>query len=134
MAASSCFTLNTPPRRASGTISWSRVSAGTDAIPAAAPTPTIASATTTADALVIQLRDASPATRVSVIGRRYEHDGWRGGKGLSPFTPPLPENLRPGFLTCGFLTDRRLSDEMRYILDRRALNIRNLHDLDRDAC
>ncbi|MEO0018723.1 MAG: hypothetical protein RLZZ522_2006, partial [Verrucomicrobiota bacterium] len=82
--------------------------------------PTIASATTTPDALVIQLRDPGPATRVSVIGRRYADDGWFGGT-LSPFSPPLRENLTPGFLTCGFLTDRRLSDEMRYILDRRAV-------------
>ena len=32
----------------------------------------------------------------------------------------MPDSLSPGFLGYGYLTDRRLSDEMRYILDRRA--------------
>jgi hypothetical protein len=82
--------------------------------------PTIASATTTADEVVIQLRDASPATLVSLVGKRYHHEEWNPGSGLSRFTPPLAGTLRPGFLTCGFLTERRLGDEMRYILDRRA--------------
>jgi hypothetical protein len=90
-------------------------------LPRHAPnTPTIASATATPDELVIQLRDASPATRVSLVGKRYYQGDWNPGAGLSRFTPPLAGNLRPGFLTCGFLTERRLGDEMRYILDRRA--------------
>jgi hypothetical protein len=82
--------------------------------------PTIGSVTTEGDKLRIQLLDSGPDTRVSIIGKRYRHEDWNGGPGLYPFATPVTNSLRPGFLACGFLTDRRLSDEMRYILDRRS--------------
>jgi hypothetical protein len=82
--------------------------------------PTIASASIENDGLRIQLRDHGPDTRVSLVGRRYNL-GWYGGRAFFPFEPPVSNSLAPGFHGCGFLTDRRLSDEMRYILDRRAL-------------
>ncbi len=81
--------------------------------------PTIATATAENDQLKIQLRDFGPDTRVSVIGKRYQHEAWRAGQGLYPFAPPIPDSLMPGFIGNGFLTERLLSDEMRYILDRR---------------
>ena len=82
--------------------------------------PTVATATAENEQLKIQLRDFGPDTRVSVIGKRYRHEDWSAGSGLYPFAPPVPDSLSPGFLACGFLTERRLSDEMRYILDRRS--------------
>jgi hypothetical protein len=81
--------------------------------------PTIASASAENDELKIQLRNHGPETRISLIAKRYDLD-WHAGEGIYPFAPPLPDNLTTGFLSCDFLTDRKLSDEMRYILDRRA--------------
>ncbi len=80
--------------------------------------PTIASAITANDELKIQLRDFGPDTRVSIIGNRYNHD-WSGGSGLNPFAPPVSNTIWPDFHSCNFLIGRHLSDEMRYILDRR---------------
>lgn len=82
--------------------------------------PTIAKALAENNELVVQLRDHGPGTRVSVIGKRYEHFDWNAGSGLYPFSPPVAGLLAPGFTGCGYLTERRLSGEMRYILDRRA--------------
>ncbi len=83
--------------------------------------PTIASASASAvnGELKIQLRNHGRDTRVSVVGKRYAL-GWITGFGLFPFSPSLPDSLIPGLIGSGFLTDRRLSDEMRYILDRLA--------------
>ena len=86
----------------------------------APPNPTITTTTVEHDELRIQLHDAGPETRVSLVGKRY-NTGWRAGQGLYPFSPPLADACVPGFSGCGFLTDRRLGDEMRYILDRRAI-------------
>jgi hypothetical protein len=86
----------------------------------APPSPEIRSATAEGDQIRIRLRGHGPDTRVSIIGMRYRHDEWSPGAGIYPFDPPVPDILRPGFQSNGYLTDRRLSDEMRYILDRRA--------------
>ena len=40
------------------------------------PIPTIANASAANNELSIQLRDHGPDTRVSLIGRRYQHDEW----------------------------------------------------------
>jgi|GEM_PF-1480843 len=82
--------------------------------------PTIAEASAENGELVVRLTGHGPATRVSLIGRRYQHLGWDETMALRPFTRPLPAIIRPGFASSGYLTERRLSDEMRYILDRRA--------------
>ena len=82
--------------------------------------PAIASATADQGEIKIQLRGHSPDTRVSLVGRRYWNGKFNPGAGLHQFYPPLGETLVPGYEGCGFLTERRLSDEMRYILDRRA--------------
>ena len=58
-------------------------------------------------------------TRVTLVGSRYRH-AWNAGDGLYPFAPVTADTLAPGFSGCGYLTDKRLGDEMRYILDRRA--------------
>jgi hypothetical protein len=84
------------------------------------PNPTITKATANNGQISLQLRDFGPATRVSLIGKRYQHSDWSPGSAALPFAPALPDNLTTGFHTCGYLTDRRLGDEMRYILDRRA--------------
>jgi hypothetical protein len=82
--------------------------------------PAIAAAETAGKELVIRLRNHGPQTRVSLIGRRYQYDEWSPGSALYPFAPILPDSLDTGFHGCGYLTDKRLSDEVRYILDRRA--------------
>ncbi len=82
--------------------------------------PTVASADTVNDELKIQLRTFGPDTRISFVGKRYQSWPWENIWNVKPFTPPIPNALNPGFLGSGFLTDRRLSDEMRYILDRRS--------------
>ena len=82
--------------------------------------PTIATASAENGELRIQLRSFGPDTRISLVGKRYDSSPWNTGMGhLCRFTPPVPGSLIPGFTGCGYLTDRRLSDEMRYILDRR---------------
>ena len=89
-------------------------------LPRHAPsTPEIRSAVAEQNKVRIQLRGHGPDTRVSIIGMRYRHE-WYEGSGIYPFDSALPGILRPGFHGNGYLTDRRLSDEMRYILDRRA--------------
>jgi hypothetical protein len=81
--------------------------------------PFIAAATLEAGSVVVRVEGASPGTRVSLLGGRYLHS-WDAGEALQPFAPPQPDLLEPGFTGNGYLEDRRLGDEMRYILDRRA--------------
>ncbi len=81
--------------------------------------PFIAAATLEAGSVVVRVEGASPGTRVSLLGGRYLHS-WDSGEALQPFAPPQPDLLEPGFTGNGYLEDRRLGDEMRYILDRRA--------------
>ncbi|MEO5915742.1 MAG: hypothetical protein ABIS50_16020 [Luteolibacter sp.] len=83
--------------------------------------PAIQSAAIDGDQVRIQLRNSGPDTRVTLVGNRFRHY-WNSGPGLYPFTPAIPDTLDPGFTGCGYLIDRRLGDEMRYILDRRAAN------------
>lgn len=85
--------------------------------------PSITSASVEGDQIIIKLRGQGPGTRVSLIGRRYQIPGWNAGEGLRPIAPPLSEIFTPGIVGCGYLTDRRLSDEVRYILDRRSAKI-----------
>lgn len=102
-----------------GTVRDGLLVSPTRILPVLAPhSPAVANAAVSDDHVLIQLRDHSPATRVSVIGMRYDTP-WKDG-GLLPFQPPIPDIEEPGFIGNGFLTDRRLGDEMRYILDRRA--------------
>ncbi|MCX6874525.1 MAG: hypothetical protein NTW21_12080 [Verrucomicrobia bacterium] len=84
------------------------------------PHPSIAKATAENGQVTIQLRDASPHTRLTLAGKRYQHRDWNPGSAAFPFRPPQADTLAPGLQSCGFLTERRLSDEMRYILERRA--------------
>ncbi|PAW69612.1 MAG: hypothetical protein B9S38_09440 [Verrucomicrobiia bacterium Tous-C4TDCM] len=81
--------------------------------------PFIAAATLEADSVVVRVEGASRGTRVSLLGGRYLHS-WDAGEALQPLAPPQPDLLEPGFTGNGYLEDRRLGDEMRYILDRRA--------------
>lgn len=85
--------------------------------------PSITSATTDDGQLTLGLRGHGSNTRVSVVGRRYVFPDWRSGEGLQPFHPPLPDRFVPGIRGCDYLTERRLSDEIRYILDRRAARV-----------
>ncbi|HSP43506.1 MAG TPA: hypothetical protein VLO11_11590 [Luteolibacter sp.] len=86
----------------------------------APPTPEIVENAVANNQVRVRLRGHGPDTRVSIIGMRFRDEGWIAGSGISPFQPPLPGILETGFQNCGYLTDRRLGDEMRYILDRRA--------------
>ena len=82
--------------------------------------PSIAKATAENGRLTLQLRDAGPHTRVTVVGKRYTFDGWEEGWAAYHFMPALSDTFTLGFEGCGYLSERRLSDEMRYILERRA--------------
>ncbi len=82
--------------------------------------PSIAKATAENGRLALQIRDAGPHTRVTVVGKRYVFEGWQEGVAAYPFEPAQSASLTPGFEGCGYLSERRLSDEMRYILERRA--------------
>ncbi|WP_193213955.1 hypothetical protein [Luteolibacter marinus] len=89
-------------------------------LPRHAPSiPFIAAATVEAGSLVVRVEGATPGTRVSLIGSRFMHP-WAAGDALQPFARPEPDLLVPGFTACAFLEDKRLGDEMRYIIDRRA--------------
>lgn len=82
--------------------------------------PSIESATAADGSLTVKFRDLDPATRVALVGKRYLHGDWTPGGALYPFPNPLPPAVSRGFSSCGYLTNRLLDDETRYILDRRA--------------
>ncbi|MEI7911038.1 MAG: hypothetical protein WCK77_15490 [Verrucomicrobiota bacterium] len=82
--------------------------------------PSITKAAAENGQLTLQLRDAGPHTRVTVVGKRYTFEGWEAGWAAYHFMPALSDIFTPGFEGCGYLAERRLSDEMRYILERRA--------------
>jgi len=82
-------------------------------------TPYISRAEVEGGTLVINVAGAAPGTRVSLAGRRFFHD-WPAGNALQPFADPEPDTLVPSFTGNAFLETSRLSDEVRYILERRA--------------
>lgn len=89
-------------------------------LPLTAPaTPTIASAKVEGGTLAVRIADATPETRVTLIAKRYQIRGWDAGDAPYPFALGLPDDLTRAIRPSRFLTERRLSDEMRYILDRR---------------
>jgi len=80
--------------------------------------PFIASVTPEGGTLTVHVDGISPGTRVSLMGRRYLYN-WPSGA-LQPFAAPEPDKVIPGFTGNAFLEDRRVGDETRYILERRA--------------
>ncbi len=86
-------------------------------------TPTVASAKAVAEILTIRIADVSPETRVTVIAKRYEVPGWISGLATYPFDPDSTPLITRAIRPSSYLTDRHLSDEMRYIIDRRAAKI-----------
>jgi hypothetical protein len=105
----------------SGTESAGLLVSDTRILPLHSPAaPDIESATAENGQVTIRLRGHGPGTRVSVVALHHQDDDWNSGSAIYPFEPAIPRSLETGFLGCGFLTDRLLSDEMRYILDRRA--------------
>ena len=82
-------------------------------------TPTVSSTNIADDTLTIRLANASPETRVTVIAKRYDFHNWESGYAPYPFEPETPDGLTRSVRPSSYLTERRLSDEMRYILDRR---------------
>lgn len=81
--------------------------------------PTILSANLQGKTLAITLQNAGPDTRITVVGKRYLHSGWQAGKAAFPQPSAASPRIRRGFIRNAYLTKRQLSDEMRYILDRR---------------
>jgi hypothetical protein len=67
----------------------------------------------------IRLANSTPDTRVHLIGTRFLH-GNGAYRNLRPHTPPHAPVVTPGFTASGYLTDRVLDEETRYILERRA--------------
>ena len=81
--------------------------------------PFIAGSKVEGDKLLVQIEGATPDTRLTLIGTRFIHP-WSAGDGLQPFGKPEPPILDTGFMGNSYLEARRIGDEMRYILDRRA--------------
>jgi hypothetical protein len=81
--------------------------------------PFIASAVPEAGSLLLKIDGTTPGTRVSLLGRRYLH-AWPSGAAFQPFANPQPDLIEPGFTGNAFLEASRVSDEVRYILERRA--------------
>ena len=81
--------------------------------------PTVSSTDATEENLTINLAGFSPETRVTVIGKRFHFSEWDAGSAPYPFYPQTPDSLTRSVRPSSYLTERRLSDEMRYILDRR---------------
>jgi hypothetical protein len=81
--------------------------------------PIIREAVVAGENLVVTLDRAVAGTRVTLAGRYFLH-GWNAGDGLQPFRAPVTGVMIPSMVSSGTLEDRRLGDEMRYILDRRA--------------
>ena len=84
------------------------------------PAPTLTKATADNGQLRVQLRDCSPRTRVTLVGKRYLHSAWNPGPAPFLFQPHLSNESSTRFNSCSYLTDKRLSDEMCYILERRS--------------
>lgn len=82
--------------------------------------PLISSALTADKTLRIRLEGASPTTRLTVSARRFDHGKWDTGSAFYPFAQSPPPSLTRTILPSRYLTGRLLSDEARYILDRRA--------------
>ncbi len=85
--------------------------------------PVIAEAAEEDAMLKVRLAGHAEGTRVSLIGRRYDSGIWDGHQGLRPFGRPVPPVMKPGFTGNGYLTEKRLNDEIRYILNRRAAEV-----------
>ncbi len=81
--------------------------------------PTVSSTTILNGSLSIGISGASPETRVTVIARRYHFPNWDSGYAPYPFEQQGQNALTRSVRPSSYLTERRLSDEMRYILDRR---------------
>ncbi|MDP4846681.1 MAG: hypothetical protein NWR51_05405 [Akkermansiaceae bacterium] len=90
-------------------------------LPLTIPTsPLISSAVAGDKNLSIRIEGASPTTRVTVSARRFDHGKWDPGYAFYPFAQLQPSGLTRSVLPSRYLTGRLLSDEARYILDRRA--------------
>lgn len=85
---------------------------------AAAPLPTIRRFDAESEAVVLEVADAGPDTRVHLVARRRVgvYDGRASLAG--PEAPPLDAESTPRG-DAQYLLERRLSDEERYILERR---------------
>ncbi|MBX3742375.1 MAG: hypothetical protein KF712_15415 [Akkermansiaceae bacterium] len=83
----------------------------------------IHSATVRDGQVAIHIRDHTPETSITLSGSLFSHSGWHPGDAAAPFTNPPPDGVVPGIATCGYLTDRGLDDEIRYIFDRRSRKV-----------
>ncbi|WAC18233.1 hypothetical protein OVA24_13400 [Luteolibacter sp. SL250] len=83
----------------------------------------IASATVQDGQVAIRVRDHTPETSITLSGGLFSHSGWHPGDASEPFSAPLADGVMPGIAACGYLTDRRLDDEIRYIFDRRTKKV-----------
>ena len=94
------------------------VSPGRIAPRVARPMPHASEVAAEAGELRVRVDGAGGSTRVHLVGSRFVHP-WNAWRALAPFADPERASLKPGFVGCRYLTDRRLDDEMRYILERR---------------
>lgn len=80
--------------------------------------PAIATSNLAKDTLTLRLSGTTPGTRVTIVGTRYLQSArrWSGLMAFDPWQTPLFKQSIP---ECGYLTERKLDDEMRYIFDRR---------------
>ena len=82
--------------------------------------PSIVDASLTADSLAVKVDRPTKSTRVHIIATRHLDSPWDDFS-LLPFDSAPRPSLRPGFESCGYLTDQTLDEETRYILERRTL-------------
>jgi len=87
------------------------------------PQPFIASAALQDGQVSIRIGDHGPGTRIVISGSMFSHDEWYPGEAIHSIIPRLPDGLMPALATSGYLTDRRLDDEIRYIFDRRSQKV-----------
>ena len=73
-----------------------------------------------ANALTVRLADASPFTRVHVFATRYR-PAFSAFADLAKVRAAELGGVFPGHAESAYLTGRNIGDEMRYVLDRRAV-------------
>lgn len=83
-------------------------------------TPTLTSTEIRGESLHIRLKNPSPETSVTIVGKRFATHNWHPGTAPLPFQPYIHPSLTRPIRPSSYLTGRMLSDEMRYIINRRS--------------
>ncbi len=87
----------------------------------APPAPTIETSEVRDGSLFISLENSSPKTKLTITGKRFVTPNWATGDAAFPFESPTSPSLTRPIRPSTYLTERLLSDEMRYIINRRSV-------------